>query len=81
MIRKASRPAGQGNCDEVEGLYDVAHCTNRLSVILFDNNIIRLVRIFAPYGLVNEGCMIFADHSALNNSYHLFLIPSSMDEK
>ena len=28
----------------------MGHCTNRLSVILSDNNIIRLVRIFAPYG-------------------------------
>ena len=30
-------------------MYGVYHYTNSLSVILFDNNIIRLVRIFAPY--------------------------------
>ena len=35
-------------------LYDVAHCPNRLSVILPDNNIIRLVRIFAPYALFHQ---------------------------
>jgi hypothetical protein len=34
---------------QVEGLYDIGHCTNRLSVIFSENNIIRLVRIFAPY--------------------------------
>jgi hypothetical protein len=38
----------------VEWLYDMGHCTNRLSVLLSDNNIIRLVRIFAPYG-VDQG--------------------------
>ena len=41
--------AGQGNDEEVEGLCDMGHCANRLSVIFFDKNIIRLVRIFAPY--------------------------------
>jgi len=41
--------AGQGNYDEVERLYGVCHCTNNLTVILFDNNIIALVRKFAPY--------------------------------
>ena len=43
--------AGQGNYQEVERLHDVGHWTNRLSVILPNNNIIRLVRIFAPYGV------------------------------
>jgi len=43
--------AGQGDYEEVEWLYDMGHCTNRLSVLLCDNNIIRLVRIFAPYDL------------------------------
>ena len=33
----------------MERLYDAGHCTNRLTVILFDYNIIRFVRIFAPY--------------------------------
>jgi hypothetical protein len=42
-------PAGQGDYQQMKWLYDVAHCPNRLSVILPDNNIIRLVRIFAPY--------------------------------
>ena len=60
--------AGQGNYQEVERLHDVGHWTNRLSVILPNNNIIRLVRIFAPYGLSQparaiarrwEGCMAF----------------------
>jgi hypothetical protein len=45
------KPTGQGDYEEVEGLYDMGHCTNRLSIILCDNNIIRLVRIFAPYGV------------------------------
>ena len=45
----AFKPTGQGDYEEVEGLYDMGHCTHRLSVILSDNNIIRLVRIFAPY--------------------------------
>jgi hypothetical protein len=50
VIRKAVEPTCQGNYGEVEWLYDMGHCTNRLSVLLADNNIIWLVRIFAPYG-------------------------------
>ena len=34
-------------------MHDMGHWTNRLSVILPNNNIIRLVRIFAPYALVS----------------------------
>ncbi len=48
----ALKPAGQSAKQQMEGLYDVGHCTNRLSVILPDNNIIRLVRICAPYDRV-----------------------------
>jgi hypothetical protein len=48
----AVKPAGQRNYEEVEGLYDRGHCQNRLAAILSDKNIIRLVRIFAPYGRV-----------------------------
>jgi len=51
VMRKALKPAGHGNYDEVERLYGVCHCPNRSSVIFFDNNIIQLVRIFAPYGV------------------------------
>jgi hypothetical protein len=51
---KAVKPAGQGNCDEVERLYGVSHCTNKLSVILLDNNVIRFVRVFAPYGITRD---------------------------
>ncbi len=40
-----------GDYEKTEGLYDAAHCPNRLSEIFSDNNIIRLVQIFAPYGL------------------------------
>ena len=29
----AFKPAGQGNYEEVKGLYDMGHCANRLSVI------------------------------------------------
>jgi hypothetical protein len=54
---------------EMERLYNVRHGANRLSAILSDNYIIRLVRIFAPYGWItsrislgSEGCIIFADH-------------------
>ena len=48
----AVKPAGQRNYEEVEGLYDRGHCQNRLAAILSDNTIIRLVRIFAPYGVI-----------------------------
>jgi len=47
----AVKSAGQGNYDEMERLYSVFHCTNNLAVISFNNNIIRLVLIFAPYGV------------------------------
>jgi hypothetical protein len=49
-MRKALKPAGQVDYQEMERLYGGCHCANRLSVIFIDNNIIRLVRIFAPYG-------------------------------
>ncbi len=45
----AVKPACQGDYNEVERLDGDCHCTNRLYVILFDNNIIQLVQIFAPY--------------------------------
>ena len=48
---KIVKPAGQGDYEKVEWLYDMGHCTNRLSVLLADNNIIWLVRIFAPYDI------------------------------
>ncbi|MFV2058061.1 MAG: hypothetical protein ACC707_16470 [Thiohalomonadales bacterium] len=44
----AVNPAGQGNYEEMEGLYDIGHRTNKLSVILSDNNIVRFVRVIAP---------------------------------
>ena len=47
------KTADQGVGQKLERMYDVRHCQNRLSVILFDNNIIRFVRIFAPYGQGN----------------------------
>jgi len=46
----AVKPAGQGDYEEVGELNYMDHCTNRLSSNLSDNNIIRFVRIFAPYG-------------------------------
>jgi len=46
------KPAGLNDYQEVEGLYDMDHCTNRLSVKLFDNNTKTFVRFFAPYGVV-----------------------------
>jgi len=46
----AVKPAGQGDHEKMQGLYDVRHCLNRLSAIFFDNNIIRFARVFAPYG-------------------------------
>ncbi len=46
----AVNPAGQVHYEEMEALYDMCHCTNRLSVILSDTNIIQFIRIFAPYG-------------------------------
>jgi hypothetical protein len=45
----AIKPTGQRDHQEVEVLYDMGYCTNRLSVILPDNNIIRFIGIFAPY--------------------------------
>jgi len=47
----AVKPAGQSNYEEMEGLQNIWHFANRLSVILIDNNIIQFVRIFAPYGV------------------------------
>jgi len=54
----AIKPACQGNYEEMERLYDVCHCTNRISVIFSDNNIIRLVRIFAPYARYPFHCTV-----------------------
>jgi len=51
----AVKPAGQGDYQGMERLYGVCHCTNRLSTILFDNNIIQFFRIFAPYGISSHG--------------------------
>ena len=48
---KAVKPTGQSDYQEMERLYGVYHCTITLSLIFSDNNIIRLVRIFAPYGV------------------------------
>jgi hypothetical protein len=39
----------------MERLHDVNHCTNKLSVIFFDNNIIRFVQIFARYAHQKKG--------------------------
>ena len=47
---ESRRLTGQGDYEKMERLYGVCHCANRLSVIFIDNNIIQLVRIFAPYG-------------------------------
>jgi uncharacterized membrane protein len=47
----AVEPASQGDYQEMERFYGVCHCTNRLSVILLDNNIIQSIRIIAPYGV------------------------------
>jgi hypothetical protein len=47
----AVKPAGQRNNEEMERLYNRCHSSNRLSVILPDNNIIRFIRIFAPYAV------------------------------
>jgi hypothetical protein len=46
----AVKPANQRHNEEMERLYNRCHSSNRLSVILPNNNIIRFVRIFAPYG-------------------------------
>lgn len=60
-------PPGQGHYEEAEGLYDVTHCPIRSSVILSENNIIQLVRIFAPYGIrriqphQTEHCILTCD--------------------
>jgi len=51
----AVKPAGQGDYKEMERLYGDCHYTNRLSLILFDNNIIQFVRIFAPYDIRSHG--------------------------
>jgi peptide-methionine (R)-S-oxide reductase len=47
----AVEPTGQRDSRQLEGSYEVCHCQNRLSTIVIDGNIIRLVRIFAPCGL------------------------------
>jgi len=48
---KAVQPAGQGDYQQIGGLYDIHHRTETLFAMSFHNNIIRLVRIFAPYGI------------------------------
>jgi len=45
----AVKPADHGDDLEMASLYGVFYCTNNLPIRLIDNNIIRLVRIFAPY--------------------------------
>ena len=47
---KAINPAGQGDKQQIEGLYDVGHCTNGLSVIFPGSNMVRFARILVPYG-------------------------------
>ncbi len=54
----------------MERLYDVCHCTNRLSVILIDNNIIQFVRIFAPYVLK---LVSLQQHAEQRDSCHLLV--------
>ena len=51
----AVKPAGQHDYEEVEGVYDRGHCPNRIASIFSDNNILRLVRIFAPYAVKAAG--------------------------
>jgi len=65
----AVKPAGQGNYQEADRLYDMGHCTNRLSVNLRSNNIIRLVRVFAPYGL----CIMARPQNFVKHNF-LFLL-------
>jgi hypothetical protein len=48
----AVEPAGQSDYKALERLYSVFHCTSRLSATVFDNKIIRLVRIFAPDAMI-----------------------------
>ena len=50
-------PAGQGDYMAMQRLYCVRYSMYRLSLISFYNNIIRLVRIFAPYGQVDGAMM------------------------
>ena len=45
----AIKSSGKSDYQEMERLYNVCYCNNRLSVILFDYNSIRFDRIFAPY--------------------------------
>jgi len=44
------KPAGEGDDQKLERIDDVCHCQKKLSAILLKSNIIRLVRICAPYG-------------------------------
>jgi hypothetical protein len=53
----AVEPAGQGDFKEMERPYCVRHSMYRLPLISFYNNIIRLDRIFAPYGQVDGAMM------------------------
>ena len=48
----AVEPAGQRDYKAVERLYRVCHGTNRLSVTVFDNKIIRLVRSSTPDAMI-----------------------------
>ena len=54
----AVNPPGQGDDQEVNGLYEERHCGMRVFVISFGINIIQIVRIFSPYAM----SVTFATH-------------------
>jgi len=85
----AVKPTGQGDYKKMERLYCVRHSTNRLSLILFDNNIIRFVRIFAPYALnageltdaVNEWGVFATNEGMIQRAYDYWILGQGAGEK
>ena len=67
-MRGVVKPAGPGNYDEVERLYGLCYRTNKLAVILFDNNSIRVVRFFDPTGLFKNYYNRSRSHASLDGN-------------
>jgi hypothetical protein len=69
----AVNPTGQGDYEKMERLYGVCDCANRLSVILIDNNIIGLVRIFAPYAYLSYQSLALQVSTKLAQSFYTLM--------
>ena len=53
------KPAGQGDDQKLEGMFDVRHCLKRLPTTVFDNSMKRFNQVFAPHKLIDQCFSIF----------------------